>query len=118
MDPGARGRDGLRPLAVLRPSAVALGAALAPPDAPRTLVVQGLYGYVRNPMCLSVTPILLGKALLAWSLALLIYWALWFAGVNLFVRWCEGPTLRRRFGEECGRNCTRVHRWLPRPRGD
>ena len=88
---------------------------LAPPDAPRSLVVQGLYRYVRNPMYLSVTLILLGEALLAWSAPLLVYWALWFVGVNVFVLVYEEPTLSRRFGEEYRRYCARVHRWLPRP---
>jgi protein-S-isoprenylcysteine O-methyltransferase Ste14 len=87
---------------------------LAPPDAPRTLVVQGLYRYVRNPMYLSVTLILLGEALLAWSAPLLVYWALWFVGVNVFVLWYEEPTLSRRFGEDYRRYCARIHRWLPR----
>jgi protein-S-isoprenylcysteine O-methyltransferase Ste14 len=87
---------------------------LAPPDAPRTLVVQGLYRYVRNPMYLSVTLILLGEALLAWSAPLLVYWALWFVGVNVFVLWYKEPTLSRRFGEDYLRYCARIHRWLPR----
>jgi protein-S-isoprenylcysteine O-methyltransferase Ste14 len=88
---------------------------LVPVDAPRTLVVQGFYRYVRNPMYLSVTLILLGEALLAWSGALIIYWALWFAGVNLFVLAYEEPTLRRRFGDDYRRYCLTVNRWLPRP---
>lgn len=87
---------------------------LAPPDAPRALVIQGLYRYVRNPMYLSVTLILLGEALLAGSFALLIYWALWFAGVNIFVLAYEEPTLRHRFGEDYKRYCLTVNRWLPR----
>ena len=35
---------------------------LSPVDAPRHLVVRGLYRYVRNPMYLSVTMIILGEA--------------------------------------------------------
>jgi hypothetical protein len=42
-----------------------------PVDAPRTLVVRGLYQYVRNPMYLSVTAIVLGEVLLTRSWALL-----------------------------------------------
>ena len=37
---------------------------LSPADPPRHLVVCGLYRYVRNPMYLSVTMILLGEALI------------------------------------------------------
>ena len=45
---------------------------LSPADPPRTLVVQGLYRYVRNPMYLSVTTILLGEVLLTSSRALFV----------------------------------------------
>src|SRR5262245_32424002 len=40
---------------------------LSPLDPPRQLVVRGLYRYVRNPMYLSVTTIVLGEALVAQS---------------------------------------------------
>src|SRR5215510_4932616 len=43
------------------------GGTLAPVDPPRQLVVRGLYRYVRNPMYLSVTTILIGEALLLQS---------------------------------------------------
>ena len=71
---------------------------LAPVDPPTNLVVQGLYRYVRNPMYLSVTLIVLGEALLIGSRALLVYWAVWFVAANLFVIGYEEPALRRRFG--------------------
>ncbi|MGH7674633.1 MAG: methyltransferase family protein, partial [Gemmatimonadales bacterium] len=51
---------------------------LSPVDPPRELVVRGLYRYVRNPMYLSVTTIVLGELLLTRSRALLLYWAIWF----------------------------------------
>jgi protein-S-isoprenylcysteine O-methyltransferase Ste14 len=87
---------------------------LAPVDAPRHLVVQGLYRYVRNPMYLSVTTIVLGEFLLTQSSALLVYWILWFIGVNLFVIGYEEPTLRRRFGASYELYTGEVGRWLPR----
>jgi protein-S-isoprenylcysteine O-methyltransferase Ste14 len=87
---------------------------LAPVDPPRELVVRGLYRYVRNPMYLSVTVIVLGELLLTWSRPLLVYWALWFVAVNLFVIGYEEPTLRRRFGAAYERYTQRVGRWLPR----
>jgi len=87
---------------------------LAPVDPPKELVVRGLYRYVRNPMYLSVTLIVLGEVLLARSRALLVYWAIWFAAVNLFVIGYEEPNLRRRFGESYERYRQRVNRWLPR----
>jgi protein-S-isoprenylcysteine O-methyltransferase Ste14 len=90
---------------------------LAPVDPPTTLVVQGLYRYVRNPMYLSVTMIVLGEALLTGSRALLAYWAVWFLAVNLFVIGYEEPTLRRRFGPAYDRYRATVGRWLPRRPG-
>jgi len=86
---------------------------LAPVDPPRELVVQGLYRYVRNPMYLSVTTIVLGELLLTRSRALLVYWIIWFAAVNLFVIGYEEPTLRRRFGVSYERYTQQVGRWLP-----
>ncbi len=87
---------------------------LSPVDPPRRLVVRGLYRYVRNPMYLSVTTILLGEVLLTWSPALAWYWAIWFFGANLFVIGYEEPTLLRRFGGTYDEYTRRVPRWIPR----
>jgi protein-S-isoprenylcysteine O-methyltransferase Ste14 len=86
---------------------------LAPVDPPRKLVVRGLYRYVRNPMYLSVTMIVLGEALLVGSMALIVYWAVWFLAANLFVIGYEEPALRRRFGEPYELYARQVNRWLP-----
>jgi protein-S-isoprenylcysteine O-methyltransferase Ste14 len=87
---------------------------LSPADPPRHLVVRGLYRYVRNPMYLSVTMILLGKALVVHSVALTIYWAIWFAAANIFVLCYEEPALRRRFGSSYNEYTQQVRRWIPR----
>lgn len=87
---------------------------LSPADPPTHLVVRGLYMYVRNPMYLSVTMIVLGEALWARSPALAVYWAIWFAVVNLFVMGYEEPTLRKRFGRSYEDYAARVRRWIPR----
>jgi protein-S-isoprenylcysteine O-methyltransferase Ste14 len=86
---------------------------LSPADPPTRLVVRGFYRYVRNPMYLSVTAIVLGEVLLTRSGGLLLYWALWFTAVNLFVIGYEEPALRRQFGSEYERYSRRVGRWLP-----
>jgi protein-S-isoprenylcysteine O-methyltransferase Ste14 len=65
-------------------------------------------------MYLSVTTIILGEALLARSLALLFYWAVWFVAANLFVIGYEEPALRRRFGRSYDLYARQVGRWLPR----
>ena len=86
---------------------------LSPVDPPRHLVVRGLYRYVRNPMYLSVTTILLGEVLLARSPALAAYWAVWFAAANLFVIAYEEPALRQKFGSSYDEYARRVGRWMP-----
>jgi len=87
---------------------------LSPVDPPRHLVVRGLYRYVRNPMYLSVTTIVLGEALVMRSPALVAYWAAFFAAVNLFVIGYEEPWLRSRFGKSYDDYAARVGRWIPR----
>jgi protein-S-isoprenylcysteine O-methyltransferase Ste14 len=89
------------------------GGTLAPVDPPRQLVVRGLYRYVRNPMYVSVTTILIGEALLLRSRQFLVYFLVWFAAVNLFVLGYEEPTLRRQFGASYDRYVASVNRWLP-----
>ncbi len=76
--------------------------------------MAGLYRYVRNPMYLSVATILLGELLLTRSTGLLIFAAVWFVIVNLFVIGYEEPYLRRRFGASYERYVASVRRWLPR----
>jgi protein-S-isoprenylcysteine O-methyltransferase Ste14 len=87
---------------------------LSPLDPPRHLVVQGLYKYVRNPMYLSVTAIVLGEALWSGSTALAIYWAVWFASVHLVVVGYEEPYLREQFGASYDDYARRVRRWIPK----
>jgi protein-S-isoprenylcysteine O-methyltransferase Ste14 len=121
--------DLFSPASVLGLSCVGLGAVLlaacifefarsgrgtlSPVDPPRHLVVRGLYRYVRNPMYVSVTAIILGEALLTRSVALALYWAVWFAGANLFVIGFEEPSLRRRFGLSYDEYAREVGRWIP-----
>lgn len=89
---------------------------LSPVDPPRHLVVRGLYRYVRNPMYLSVTIIVLGEWLLTRSAALAIYWAVWFLAVKLFVMGYEEPTLHRQFGASYDEYTKQVGRWVPKLR--
>jgi protein-S-isoprenylcysteine O-methyltransferase Ste14 len=121
--------DVSRPTHLLGLLCVALGAALlgaciyefarsgrgtlSPVDPPRRLVVRGLYRYVRNPMYLSVTIVVLGEVLLTRSTALGVYWVVWFAAVNLFVIAYEEPSLRRRFGASYDDYTRKVGRWIP-----
>lgn len=87
---------------------------LSPVDPPKQLVITGLYRFVRNPMYLSVTTVVLGQLLLTMSPGLFVYWAVWFAAVNVFVMGFEEPTLRGQFGRDYERYALAVGRWLPR----
>lgn len=82
----------------------------------RHLVVTGLYHYVRNPMYVGVAAAIFGQALLFESSDLLIYGALFWLAVHLFVCFYEEPTLRRTFGDEYVAFCREVPRWIPRLR--
>lgn len=86
---------------------------LAPVDAPRQLVVRGLYRYVRNPMYVGVLSILLGEAALFQSAPLIMYAVIWLLVVNLFVIFYEEPALRRQFGESYEHYRRSVGRWIP-----
>lgn len=86
---------------------------LSPFDAPKKLVIVGLYRYVRNPMYIGVLMVLAGEASFFESVPLLEYSGAWFVLVNLVVFLHEEPTLRRRFGESYESYCRCVHRWLP-----
>ena len=89
---------------------------LSPVDAPRHLVVTGLYRYVRNPMYVGVFLVLLGEMVFFSSVALLIYTIVWFICVNLFVLLYEEPVLRSKFGKSYDDYCQSVHRWIPAPK--
>ena len=86
----------------------------APIDAPKKLVVRGLYRYTRNPMYLGVLTVILGWAVLFHALGLLIYAACVGSCFQLFVVYYEEPQLRRTFGESYRQYQARVGRWLPK----
>jgi len=85
----------------------------APIDPPKELVVKGLYRYVRNPMYVGITLILLGEALLFESAVLFLYVGLLLVWFQLFIVYYEEPTLRRLFGASYESYCKSVSRWIP-----
>jgi len=89
---------------------------LAPVDAPKHLVVRGLYTYVRNPMYVSVATILIGETILFLSTAIMIEAGIFMVLAYSFVVFYEEPTLRRQFGESYERYSQKVSRWIPRAR--
>jgi protein-S-isoprenylcysteine O-methyltransferase Ste14 len=88
----------------------------APVDAPRKLVIAGLYRYVRNPMYLGVLLVIVGQAIFYGSRTVLVYMIGVALVFHMFVFFYEEPELHRLFGVEYEGYCQRVGRWLPRLR--
>jgi len=86
----------------------------APMDPPRELVAVGFYRYVRNPMYVGIFLLLLGHFLWFKFLWLIVYLAIAFLIVHLFVTLYEEPTLKRKFGAAYEEYLQRVPRWIPR----
>jgi protein-S-isoprenylcysteine O-methyltransferase Ste14 len=95
------------------------GLGTPAPVAPtETLVVGGLYRYVRNPMYLAVAAIIVGQAAILGRWVLVAYALLFGTTVWSFVHWYEEPTLRRQFGPAYDEYVATVPGWWPRrPRG-
>lgn len=91
------------------------GRGTPAPVAPtETLVVSGLYRYVRNPMYLGVLAAVTGQALLFGSAALMTYGAVLWLLFHAFVVGYEEQALGRRFGLSYEAYRRQVRRWWPR----
>ncbi len=86
----------------------------APWDPPRRLVVAGPYRHVRNPMIISVLLMLAAEALLWRSLALAVWWGIFFLGNCLYFPLVEEPGLVNRFGDDYREYRANVPCWIPR----
>ena len=89
----------------------------APIDAPRRLVVRGLYRYTRNPMYVGILTVLVGQVALFASTALALYAIAVLAGFHAWIVAYEEPRLAAAFDSQYAAYCRQVPRWLPRPRG-
>jgi protein-S-isoprenylcysteine O-methyltransferase Ste14 len=85
------------------------------PVAPtQRLVVGGLYRYVRNPIYIADTAVIVGQALLLGQPWLLLYAVAFLVVAAAFVRRYEEPSLIRQFGAEYDEYRRRVPGWWPR----
>jgi len=84
----------------------------APIDAPKKLVVHGLYRYTRNPMYVGVLTTILGWAMLYRAVVLLPYALVLGLCFQAFIVGYEEPHLRRVFGAEYDDYRARVGRWV------
>jgi protein-S-isoprenylcysteine O-methyltransferase Ste14 len=85
-----------------------------PMDAPRLLVMRGLFAHVRNPIMAGELLVIWAVALYVASLGVLLYAIV----ISLLAHWLvvhvEEPELRRRFGSDYNDYCRNVPRWVPR----
>jgi protein-S-isoprenylcysteine O-methyltransferase Ste14 len=87
---------------------------LAPWNPTQRLVVQGVNRHVRNPMIAGVFFVLLGEAILAASLPLLVWFMLFVLGNAVYIPVAEEPGLVKRFGADYLMYKQSVPRWIPR----
>ena len=92
------------------------GGTPVPVASPPVLVVSGFYRYVRNPIYVGFTAVLIGQALLFGSAGLLEYAVVAWAVGAAAVRWYEEPVLTRKFGDEYRAYRRAVPAWIPRMR--
>lgn len=85
----------------------------APFDPPRDFVASGPYRFVRNPMYLGASSIVLGTGLTLSSPSIVLLGMGFLAIAHLFVVLYEEPALTRTFGARYLHYKASVHRWLP-----
>ncbi len=85
-----------------------------PGDPPHTLVANGPYRWVRNPLYIGGNSLLCGTALVLGSAGLLAFAFVIAIGFHLFVVFVEEPQLEKRYGDAYREYQARVPRWLPR----
>jgi protein-S-isoprenylcysteine O-methyltransferase Ste14 len=100
-------------LAAVRDLALSGGGTPVPLDPPQRLVTHGIYAFVRNPMQLSMTSLLLLEALFLWSPWPAVLALLGVVYSEGLARWSENTDMRDRFGAEWSRYRESVRPWWP-----
>jgi protein-S-isoprenylcysteine O-methyltransferase Ste14 len=90
------------------------GGTPAPIDAPKVLVIRGLYRHTRNPMYVGVLTTILGWAVRYRSIDVVFYAVVVWLCFQSFIVLYEEPHLQRVFGEAYVQYRATVGRWLPR----
>ena len=86
----------------------------APWAAPKHLVIQGPYKFVRNPMIISVLLILIGESLVL-NTRYIFYWAIIFFVLNcIYFKMFEEKQLERKFGVSYLNYKKSVPMWIPK----
>ncbi|MEP2775161.1 MAG: methyltransferase [Luteolibacter sp.] len=100
-------------LTALRDFALGGNGTPVPLEPPQKLITHGIYAYLRNPMQLSMTSLLLIESIFLaspWPALLAVIGIVYSEG---FARWSETADMRTRFGEKWDQY-HRTHRpWIP-----
>jgi protein-S-isoprenylcysteine O-methyltransferase Ste14 len=80
------------------------------------LLRRGLYAFSRHPMYVSELTLLLGWVIFYGSVALLIFFMIWYLFFNYYAIPLEERTLEAHFGESYREYKNRVPRWIGRTR--
>ncbi len=86
----------------------------APFDPPREFVASGPYRFVRNPMYVGATVLILGAGLILSSPSVVLLAIAFLLIMHLVVVFYEEPVLIRKFGDSYRKYRSSVHRWLVR----
>lgn len=85
-----------------------------PFDPPRRLVTHGIYAFIRNPMQLSMTALLLIESVFLWSPWPAILALIGIVYSEGLARWSENQDMQDRFGEDWTRYRHAIRAWWPR----
>lgn len=83
-------------------------------DPPKTLIIQGLYRYVRNPVYLGALLVQVGYILWFGSGILISYFVFFVLAYHILIVFVEEPILRNTFGAAYDEYNKNVPRWIPR----
>lgn len=87
---------------------------IAPWHPTKKIITASLYGYVQNPMILSVSIILIGESVLFPSINIFVEAIIFFLLNTIYFIKMEEPGLIKRFGKEYIEYKKNVPRWIPR----
>jgi protein-S-isoprenylcysteine O-methyltransferase Ste14 len=107
---------GLVPIVQAFVAFVRAGGTPVPVASPPTLVVDGFYAHVRNPIYVGFLVVLLGEALFFGNAGMLRYALIAWLVAAAAVRWYEQPRLTKKFGEPYQEYLRAVPAWIPRIR--